>query len=172
MTDLVFYIFSVVTVLFAVGVVVAKEAVMSAFSLVLTFFGLAAIYLLMGHPLMAAIQVLIYTGAIVVLFVFVVMLIRIKDSEMGLFALTRSKVIIVGVSCWLVTFSLLQFVKNSTMGMRIGTVGNSELQVNMRDVALRLFTDYLWPFEMLSIFMLAVIVCIFIVAKKPTEQEP
>src|SRR4051812_344594 len=80
MKELFFVFFSVYTIATALGVVLAKNPVYSAFSLILSFFGLSALYVMWGATFIGMIQILVYTGAIVVLFVFVVMLLDLGRS--------------------------------------------------------------------------------------------
>ena len=80
MMDFIFIGFCLLTIGFALGVVFSRNAVYSAFNLVLCFFGLSAVYLLWNATFIAMIQILIYTGAIVVLFLFVVMLLDLVKS--------------------------------------------------------------------------------------------
>ena len=81
MTEAVFIILVLFTIACGLGVVFSKNPVYSAFSLVLCFFGLSGVYVMWGATFIAMIQVLVYTGAIVVLFVFVVMLLDLVRSS-------------------------------------------------------------------------------------------
>src|SRR3954467_9058507 len=71
-----FYIFSVLAIAFASLVVLKRNPVASAFSLVMVFFSFAGIYAVLGAHLVAALQILVYAGAIMVLFIFVIMLVN------------------------------------------------------------------------------------------------
>jgi NADH-quinone oxidoreductase subunit J len=80
-TELVlFWVFAVATVVSAFGVILARNPIASAMSLVATFFFLAGIYVLLWAHTIAALQVLVYTGAIMVLFLFVIMLLSLSDQ--------------------------------------------------------------------------------------------
>src|SRR5438105_10697748 len=84
MTETVFFwIFAVLTVALAGQVVLRRNPVHAAVSLVGAFFFLAGIYLLLSAPLIAILQVMIYAGAVMVLFVFVIMLLNLKEEELG-----------------------------------------------------------------------------------------
>jgi len=76
-----FYILSVGAILAAAGVIASRNPVMSVLSLLGSFFCIAVIYLLAGFQFLAAIQILVYAGAIMVLFLFVVMLLNLGDPE-------------------------------------------------------------------------------------------
>src|SRR5262245_65388979 len=77
--QILFWVFAVATVLSALGVVVVKNPIASAMSLVATFFFLAGIYVLLWAHTIAVLQVLVYAGAIMVLFLFVIMLLSLTD---------------------------------------------------------------------------------------------
>ncbi len=153
----------VITALFvlltATLVVFGKNPIYSAFSLILSFFGLAVLYALMGNYLLGAVQVLVYTGAIVVLFVFVVMLIQIhkgtgfqsKRPFLSLFSILVSWNI--GILLFKVSGSVPWVTPESMPG------------TEMRAVSKLLFTDYLWPFELLSLFLLVMIIGVYLLAR-------
>jgi NADH-quinone oxidoreductase subunit J len=139
-----------------VGVVFSKSPVYSAFSLILCFFGLSGIYVMWGATFIAMIQILIYTGAIVVLFVFVVMLLDlVRGSSAPSFGWVTLS--ITGVAVWSFSLLLLKALNHATY-FSPPTMAS---QNDMRSISKLLFMDYLWPFEVLSIFLLALIVAIF-----------
>ncbi len=165
MKEAVFVFFTLVTIGFALGVVFAKNAVYSAFSLVLCFFSLSAIYVLWGATFIAVVQVLIYTGAIVVLFLFVVMLL---DMAKGTINLSAGWVMaaVAGAASWIFAVLLLRTLNKTGVPVPTGTLN----AIDIRTISKLLFTDYLWPFEVLSIFMLALIVAVFALAR-PEQAE-
>lgn len=163
MKDLVFILFSLLTVMTAAGVIVSRNVIYSAFNLVLCFFGLATLYLLWGATFISMIQILIYAGAIVVLFVFVVMLLNFekpneKNTSFWMMALS-------GTGVWLICLMLLR-VLTQTFGM-LPIPENAGSSV--RTVSKLLFSQYLWPFEVLTVFLLALIIGIFLVARPEKE---
>ena len=136
------------------GVVFSKNPVYSAFCLILSFFGLSALYVLWGATFIAMIQVLIYTGAIVVLFVFVVMLLNLGRGQSH-----SHSWLMVGVSGLAVGFlslPLFRILSRTTIPETGPTA-----EINIRVISKLLFSQYLWPFEVLSLFLLAMIVAIF-----------
>jgi len=78
--QIIFIVLSALAIITAMGLVILKDPVHSALSLVLTFFNVAGMYILMGAEFMAAIQVLVYSGAILVLFLFVIMLLQVRPG--------------------------------------------------------------------------------------------
>jgi NADH-quinone oxidoreductase subunit J len=167
MREMLFTGFGLFTILCAVGVVFSRQAVYSAFCLILSFFGLSAIYLLWGATFIAMIQVLIYTGAIVVLFVFVVMLLDLGKATGPSWG-NSFVVLLAGSGAWLFSLMLLRTL-NQASSLVAGQPPISH-ESAMRSISRLLFTDYLWPFEVLSVFLLALIIAIYALAR-PEEHE-
>src|SRR5512139_2179544 len=88
-----FWVFAIPLMASAAGVIAARNPVYAAMSLVSAFFWLAGIYVLLTAHLLAFIQVIVYAGAIMVLFLFVVMLLSLTDAELGLERLTAVKAV-------------------------------------------------------------------------------
>lgn len=166
MKDQLFMGFGLFTILCAIGVVFSRQAVYSAFSLILSFFGLAGLYLMWGSTFIAMIQVLIYTGAIVVLFVFVVMLLDLGRNT-GPSWHNSLIVLLAGGGAWLFSLALLRTLNQVPIAAVNQVVGHESA---MRSISRLLFTDYLWPFEVLSVFLLALIIAIYALAR-PEEHE-
>jgi NADH-quinone oxidoreductase subunit J len=76
----IFFLFAAMAVIFAAVVVIHRNPVVSALSLVASFFALAVMYVLLDAPFMAALQVIVYAGAIMVLFLFVIMLLNLQHQ--------------------------------------------------------------------------------------------
>src|SRR5512137_156083 len=88
-----FWVFAIPLMASAAGVVVARNPVYAAMSLVSAFFWLAGIYVLLTAHLLAFLQIIVYAGAIMVLFLFVIMLLSLTDAELGLEKVTALKVV-------------------------------------------------------------------------------
>jgi NADH-quinone oxidoreductase subunit J len=161
MTESLFILFGVFTIASALGVIVSKNPVYSSFFLITTFFCLAGLYVLWGATFIAVVQVLIYTGAIVVLFVFVVMLLstgkRQPSHSSGWLAL-----IVVGSSVWLLSLVLLRILNRATFHRASAELSSN----NITSLSRLLFSEYLWPFEVLSLFLLATIVAVYTLASR------
>ena len=157
-----FWVFAIPLLASAAGVIVARNPVYAAMSLVSAFFWLAGIYVLLTAHLLAFIQVIVYAGAIMVLFLFVVMLLSLTDAELGLEKLTALKVVGIvgaaGVLSLVVTALVQAGPRNMALvGEDFGTV---------RAVGRILFTQYLLPFEAVSVLLLVAIVGAVVVAKE------
>lgn len=162
MPEWLFPAFGLFTVAMATSVILSKNPVYSAFGLILSFFGLSGIFLLWGAVFLSVIQILIYAGAIVVLFVFVVMLLN-----LGKPASSHFSYILVGFSglaVWLLSFLLLKTLSQESLPVTPQVVDHG-----IRNVSKLLFSKYLWPFEVLSVFLLAMVVAIFSIARHDTE---
>jgi NADH-quinone oxidoreductase subunit J len=124
---------------------------------------LALIYLLLGAEFVAAIQVIVYAGAIMVLFVFVIMLLnagaeeRTRGSRIALFAGVPGVAVLAGTVAWLLIHS----------GGRLGGVAiNPSNFGNTRDIAHLLFKDFLLPFEVTSVLILIAIMGAVVLGKR------
>lgn len=177
-----FYGFATMTVLSALGVILHRNPVSAAVLLVLTFFSLAGIYALIGAVFLATMQVLVYTGAIMVLIVFVLMLLSLRiDNISKLWANPSKKILLFGVVGVLLLFLSVgvsigvPHAKVPTKG--ISPTGEYVYQLseteaatgNVAVVGAHTFLDYLLPFEMISILLLVAVIGAVILAKKPTE---
>jgi len=164
MKEIAFAAFSLFTLLTAAGVVLSRNVIYSAFNLVMCFFGLAVLYLLWGANFIAMIQVLIYAGAIVVLFVFVVMLLNFeKPTEVP----TRPMVmLLIGGGVWVLSLVFLRVFSHVFGALPMPEIHES----SVREISKLLFTQYLWPFEILTVFLLALIIGIFLLARPQKEE--
>jgi len=166
MKEAIFISFAVLTIAFALGVVFSRNPIYAAFNLVLCFFGLSGVYVLWGANFIAMIQVLIYTGAIVVLFLFVVMLLDLVRAPQAP-APGWLTVLLSGVATWFFSLLLLRTLNRATLFVATPTAEAGSL----RNIARLLFTDYLWPFEVLSFFLLALMIAVYVLTRPETKTE-
>ncbi|MDX1584967.1 MAG: NADH-quinone oxidoreductase subunit J [Thermoanaerobaculia bacterium] len=166
---LVFFFFAAVAVVFATVVIIHRNPVISALSLVMTFFSLAVMYVLLDAPFIAALQVLIYAGAIMVLFLFVIMLLNLSKQPEPRTRPIQQFFAWVGGS-WF-GFVLIYYLVKAAF-LRSGT---APFDSSPRQVGYELFEVYLLPFEMVSILLLAAIVGAIVLTQKmgkpPAERE-
>jgi len=162
-----FVILAVFTVVTAILVIVQRNPVASAIFLILTLFALAGIYLLLHAEFIAAIQVLVYAGAIMVLFLFVIMLLNLEKEKR---IVTRNRLLkgagILLSLALLVQIGaifqkvLLEGTKGSFSPEKVASLGNTQV------IAQLLFTDFLLPFEITSVLLLVAIIGAIVLAKK------
>jgi NADH-quinone oxidoreductase subunit J len=167
MREILLILFTVFTLGCALGVVFSKNPVYSAFNLVLAFFGLSVVYVLWGATFVAMIQVLVYTGAIVVLFLFVVMLLDLVRAPVS-GAPGWLSVAVSGGCVWFFSLLLLRTLNRTDLIASTNTVPSN---AQMKLISRLLFNEYLWPFEVLSVFMLAMIVAVYVLARAENERE-
>ncbi|MGK5083578.1 NADH-quinone oxidoreductase subunit J [Bdellovibrionota bacterium FG-1] len=164
-----FYGFGALAIACSLLVVLKKNPVSSAFSLVLVFFAFAGIYALLDAHLIAAMQVLVYAGAIMVLFVFVIMLL---NADVPSFDLGRSHIGVRLLSGVLAAMMLGVFVwvfKNTAPLAPIGAVTPEKIEAaggNTRVLSELMFSEYILPFELTSVLLLAAIVGAVAIAKR------
>lgn len=166
METLFFSIVAAVAILSGILVITCRNPINSALSLILTFFCLATFYVMLDAPFMAAIQVIVYAGAIMVLIVFVIMLlnIRVETGKRYTHALC-----IGGIVGFLVLFETCYFLmKGNVMGVTKAAPELSGLiaQSHTEAIGRAMFTNFLLPFEVTSILLLVAIVGSVILAKK------
>jgi NADH-quinone oxidoreductase subunit J len=163
-----FYIFGGLAVISALGMVLnTRNTVASALSLVGTMVSLGAIYLLLEAYLVAAFQIMVYGGAIVVLFLFVVMLLNLSTDEFppGRQRLIKSAFVIAGVA--ILAQILIALGHDPLFAAPPEAV--PEGYGGYRQVGISLYTDYVLLVEMASLLLLAAIVGALILAKRKID---
>ncbi len=157
-----FLFFGAVCVAGAVNLLVQRHPINSALSLVLVMASLAAEYLLLGAEFVAAIQVIVYAGAIMVLFIFVIMLLNAGEEERSRGSRVAIMIGIPGlvIGAVLVAWILLQ--RSGTQAVSIGAMPGPP-----KEVARLLFHDFLLPFEITSVLILIAIMGAVVLASRP-----
>ncbi len=156
----IFYIFAVLSVLGALGVLVLRNPIHCALSLVGTFFCLGAIYVMLNAEFVAVIQVLVYAGAIMVLFLFVLMLLSSKDSEQYVNKWSVGKILSGLLSLGIFIQIAGLFTANE---LQFGSKGEYPLEVveevgSITLIGRLLFTDYILSFELIAILLLVAVI--------------
>ena len=162
LSQLIFYIFAAMTVLSATVVVFARSLIYSAFGLLFTFVGVAALYVYLGADFLAAAQLVIYVGGILILLLFGVMLTH-KLYDLNL--KTESFQFLPALVVVLAVFATLAGVMMKTTWY---VRGERELSPTTAQIGELFMRDYILPFEVASIFLLvALIGAAMIVRRKP-----
>jgi len=160
MEAVLFILFGAIAVCGAIMVVTRKHPMASALYLILTLFAVAALFVLRQAHFLAAVQVIVYAGAVVVLFVFVIMLINVPENRLPVERATTMRVLGVLAAGF---FILESAVLARRFSMPIGPaveVGTVEA------VGRALFTDYLLAFEITSVLLLAAVIGAIALAKR------
>ena len=169
MIQVMFWIFAVVAIGAALMCITRKSAVASALWLVTTLFSLAGLFVLLDAQFIAALQVLVYAGAIMVLFLFVIMLLNLGRHEATDMRGWFGRVVAVGLGLVLVT-ELWVFVRvplTAQIQVPAGMLRQATERYGVVSViGAPLFRAYLVPFEVTSILLLAAIIGAVVLAKR------
>src|SRR5215208_4015259 len=164
MVALLFILFAGLAIGCALAVVVQSNPLYSAISLVGVFISLAALYVMLAAPFIAAVQVIVYAGAIMVLVVFVIMLLNVEEEARRrprLRFLLPAGVALAAVLIAEVTFILVSVQESNVLP----TSSTSDVGLT-RSIGAALFTRYLLPFEITSILLLMAIVGAMTLARR------
>jgi NADH-quinone oxidoreductase subunit J len=161
MSDVLFHIFAILTVAFALGVVFNKNAVNSALCFLMSLVGVAGLFVLLDAFLLAVLMVLVYAGAVVALFLFIVMLLDIQGGDRKKF--TKSTIASSVVAGGLLVTGLVSFARNAQVAVAadVPVVGNS-----LRAYAEQLFTVYLLPVQIVGFLLLIAMLGVIVLSKK------
>jgi NADH-quinone oxidoreductase subunit J len=164
-----FYLFAILAIAFSLVTVLKKNPAVSAFSLVLVFFSFAAIYALLGAHLISALQIIVYAGAIMVLFIFVIMLLNADAPSLDM-GRTHWLVRFAGFASCATLFAFFVWVfKNAALSPVKGAFTPEQVRAwggNTKVISTLLYTEYLYPFELTSALILAGIVGTIAIAKR------
>ena len=172
-TDLVFYFFAGILVLAGLGVISSRNPVHSALFLVLSFFSCSALWLLLQAEFLAIVLVLVYVGAVMVLFLFVVMMLDINLTQMrqgfvrylpigALIAL-----IMVAQMVWIVGPAGPDVFSGEQLAQAVVLPADHS---NTRELGKVLYTDYVFPFEVASVILLVAIVAAIALTMRRREM--
>ena len=161
-TQWLFGILSFLAIMFALMVVFSRNPVNSVLYLVLTFFCIAGHYLLLNAQFLAVVHIAVYAGAIMVLFLFVIMLMNLNQaSEPQKTAISKAIAGIVGGLLLVVLVGALR----GTELLGIQQYGHSEIGL-VKNLGKVLFSEFLFPFEIVSILLLSALVGAIMIGKK------
>ena len=167
--DLLWWVFAAVAVAGGIGMVALRNPVGSLLSLVLSFFGLAAIYLLLGAYFVAAVQVIVYAGAIMVLFLFTIMLLNLGHDYRGDLR-SVGWIFVGGVLSGVMGWALARLFWTDRLSGVAGQGAAIEAAIAEHGavgaIAYPLVRDFLVPFELTSILLLVAIIGAVLLAKR------
>jgi NADH-quinone oxidoreductase subunit J len=171
--QLIFYAFAAVTVLGSLLVIVQRNPIYSVLALIFAFFGLSGLYVLLDAPFVAIVQIIIYAGAIMVLFLFVVMLLNVPREDAAEWDRThplyRPWPMRIGAVLALALIAQLGWALMRTPAIGEGVGLQSAGISDIGELGRVLFTDYMFAFELTSILILASMVGAVILARKQSE---
>ena len=164
MLALLFILFAGLAIGCGLAVVAQRNPLYSAISLIGVFISLACLYVMLAAPFIAAVQVIVYAGAIMVLVVFVIMLLNVEQEE---HARTRLKFLVpVAIALSAILIAEVAFILVTVQEFRVNqTATTSDIGLT-RSIGAQLFTRYLLPFEITSILLLMAIVGAMTLARR------
>ncbi len=168
---IVFLVLSLVAIATALGMLFSRNAVYSALFLVLNFVTVAVFYLLLGAPFIAMSQITVYAGAIMVLFLFVIMLLG-AENLASANTLPWQRPLAAILSLVLVVESVYLIISRAQPGMDISAPEASlNTMDSLRAMAMTLFDKYLLPFEVTSILLLVAMVGAIVLTKQEKGEQ-
>jgi NADH-quinone oxidoreductase subunit J len=153
-----FYFLAFVTLFCATMVVVVRNPVYSVLYLILTFFSLTGHYILLNAQFLAAVNIIVYAGAIMVLFLFVIMFLNLnRDTEPAKGSLVKLAAAVAGGMLLVVMVSALKTLRLESQNLASAPDFNSQVGM-VENLGIVLFRDFLLPFELASILFLVAMV--------------
>jgi len=166
-TKILFWFLTVLALSGAIGVVASKNPIYSVLSLIVVFFAISGHYVLMNAQFLGIVNIIVYAGAIMVLFLFVIMMINLNaETEPVKNIYMKMAGIISGLTLMIVLVAALSHSENATIVMKQGTgIGLTE------NLGKALFNDYVVPFEISSVLFLSAMVGAILIGKKESVKQ-
>jgi len=170
--DLILFIgLALVAIAAAIGMLASQNAIYSALFLVINFATVAVFYLLLGAPFIAMVQITVYAGAIMVLFLFVIMLLGAEKLAPGK-VLPYQRPLAIGLAVLLAVEALYLILARNPSVAGIIPPGEATNTVGaLQEMGLTLFSQYLLPFEVTSILLLIAMVGAIVLTKQEKKGE-
>jgi NADH-quinone oxidoreductase subunit J len=166
MSVILFLVFALIAVVCAINIVLQSHPISSAISLVGVMGSLAVLYLLLGAEFIAAAQVIVYAGAVMVLFVFVIMLLNAgSEQKKGRSLMAQS----LGIPLLVLFLAPIAWLVQRMYPQDVGVVFGGFRGGSAQDVGRALFTKYLLPFEVTSVLVLIAIIGAIVLARKEID---
>jgi len=162
-----FYTFSAISLAGALAAVIVRLPVYSILNLALSFFSMAGLFLLLGAEFVAMGQIIVYTGAIVVLFLFVVMIINVSEEDMKLEQIALHQKVFAWVISGAIFVALSATFLRSDVFSKVVLSKSDEIgATNFYQISQLLFKDYLIGLEAIALLLLVAMIGIMVLAKK------
>lgn len=173
--EILFFVFGVLAVIGALNVILQRNPIYCAIGLIVTLCSLAGLFLTLSAQFIAAIQIIVYAGAIMVLFVFVIMLlnVRAEESRFDRYKLLKWLAVPLFLALLGEIYYVVRTVSNPLP--RIAATGSAppaEILGTVESIGNAMFTSYLLPFEATSVLILMAIVGAMLLARRERESPP
>jgi NADH-quinone oxidoreductase subunit J len=162
-----FWIFSLLMLVFGAAVVINRNPVASALSLVVSFLGLAALFVSLDAYFIGIIQVLVYAGAVMVLFLFIIMLLDLRAEELRrIIWVASAGGIVVAVAFMVQIFLVIGHFKAASQSFPPLPSSTGD---DVRNVGLLLFSNYNLPFQIMGVLVLVATVGVIVLSRRETR---
>ena len=170
--QILFILFGAVSLIGAIAVISFRHPIYSALSLIVTFFAQAGLFLLLGAHFVAAVQVIVYAGAIMVLFLFVIMLLNLGtlSAKGAMGGKLKGFAIVLGILLAVEGIYIAMNVLNNT-AIASAQPAAASPNTTTYDIGELLFSKYLLPFEVTSLILLAALIGVIVLVKRESESE-
>lgn len=163
-TEILFYVLSALALISAIAVITSKNPVYSVLSLIVTFFCISGHYILLNAQFLAVVNIIVYAGAIMVLFLFVIMLMNLnKNTEPQKNKWLKLAGAVSGGSLLLVLVAALRNTEAAMAQVKEGDIGL------IQNLGKALFTDFVVPFEISSVLFLSAMVGAVVIGKRDKD---
>ncbi|MHC4941466.1 MAG: NADH-quinone oxidoreductase subunit J family protein [Planctomycetota bacterium] len=162
MEYVIFFLLAALSLLGALNVVLQRNPVMGALNLVMTILAMAGLYIMLGAEFLAAVQIIVYAGAIMILFLFVILLVNLERELWEDFSVFKLPTPVLGGILGLVLMILLVSAEVPELPATVETPNPG----SGKEVGLLLFTEYALPFEIASVVLFAGMIGAIVLAKK------
>ena len=173
--QILFILFGAVSLIGAIAVISFRHPIYSALSLIVTFFAQAGLFILLGAHFVAAVQVIVYAGAIMVLFLFVIMLLNLGtlSAKGAISGKLKGFAVILGI---LLAIEGVYIAANAISDPADPTVPSVEtatesVNTTTYNIGELLFSKYLLPFEVTSLILLAALIGVIVLVKRESQAE-
>ncbi|MBC2605957.1 NADH-quinone oxidoreductase subunit J family protein [Pelagicoccus albus] len=163
MTDLFFYIFATLSLGAAFGVVFSRNPVNAAMYLILTFLGMASLFVTLEAYFLAVIQVLVYAGAVVVLFLFIIMLLDVKDETQHRVKPLTWVASVIGFALLIV--GIVSISSSDNIKATASTLPDAA-GASLKNFGYELFTTYQLPMQVTGFLLLIAMIGVIVLSKK------
>ncbi len=165
-SPILFIILAVVAIVSALGMLLSKNAIYSALFLILNFGSVAVFYMLLNAAFLAFVQVAVYAGAIMVLFLFVIMLLGAEQNEQAIRQTGWQLYMSLGLALLLITAVVGALFTGYGSGQPL--TGEA---ITPQQLAITMFENYIFPFEVTSVLLLVAVIGLFVMSKKVVKRS-
>ena len=169
-STVVFWALAPLTVIAAVGMLVVKKAVHSAILLAFVMIALAVFYIMQEAPFLGIVQIVVYTGAVMMLFLFILMLVGVDSSDSLVENIKGLRPVAITVSLAMVAV-LTSLIGRASVGHAPVGLTSANAEGNVQGIAALLFRDYVWAFEVISALLITAALGAMVLAHTEKSAE-